>query len=227
MKPSLIQCLCIGIGFLLLSSEVDANIKPANLNEISKEILKFRDTDVIAYRAKIKVLLEEATNQKDAYHSAFAQKELGFYYIIQSKYDSAIHHLDIATEILVPLGTTDIHIDISTFYGLSHTAKFDYYKALHAYIDKISLAEELNDPEQVLLSYHMLGEIFKRCREFDKSLAYFKKGSPELSASKVTIERHAWWNLNIGEAYKEIGIIDTALFHYNTALDMWNEWGMT
>ncbi len=137
-------------------------------------------------------------------------------------------YLDLAEEIVPDIDERSLLLlEINTFKGLVYLETFDYFSAIGVYNSGIELARTLKRKEDILGGNHMIGEIYKRCKEYDRSLEYFELAAPPIYENDTIVERHGWWNLNVGEVYLKLGKYNQAVNYYNRALEIWNKIDMT
>lgn len=190
-------------------------------------IKMYRNTDVVQYKHSIKQLLEISSNQNNQYYYSKGLRELGFYHTIKAEYDSALLFLNQSQIIVEELEDDELMLDLLNIKGLIYIYTFDYFSAIQVYQDVNSIAKKLKSPIDVLTSNEMLGEIYKRCKDYEKAIEYFEMSTPYELEKDTLYERNGWWNLNFGEVYFLKKEYELAENHYQESLSHWQKMEMT
>ncbi len=190
-------------------------------------IMMYRNTNILQYNQSVKKILEISSNQNNQYYYSKGLRELGFYHIIKAEYDSALLFLNQSQKIVEQLEDDSLMVELLNFKGLVYLETFDYFTAIQLYQNINSIAKKIEGSTDELSANQMIGDIYRRCKEYDKSLEYFKLSEPSTYKKDTVVERHGWWNLNIGQVYFKLGKYEEAVNHYNKSLEIWDKMDMT
>lgn len=173
-------------------------------------------------RDSVKTQLEQADNDKEKIRilNEIAKK------LQSNNPDSALAYFNEALKIAEEQGfykeIADINASIgSAFYyrgGLDRVLKY-YYEALRNF-------ELANDTEGLILQYFNIGLVFNSLNKFAKSREYYYK-SLELAREQQKTSPDSQYNIIISRIHNGIGVTlntegkyDTALYHFNKAIEI-------
>ena len=123
--------------------------------------------------------------------------------------------------------TGDDHL--ISFISWSAGEVMGLYQQIELSITYLLMANEIAESLEKKPAYYInlkfnLGETFFHTRQYEKCIDYIKKGLsawPDTSA-EANFKRIRYWN-TIGQAYKQLGLPDSALANYNRSIQLNNK----
>jgi signal transduction histidine kinase len=132
--------------------------------------------------------------------------------------DSSIRYFSRAVKLADSLGLTKETADNTSWLGVAYYVMGEYNFALPFFNDALHLFEQTGDQYGLATSYNHLGLISQTQRQYQKAIAYHKKGV--LHAQAINdLDRQATNNFNIGLAYDELQNYDSAMYYLTLSHD--------
>ncbi len=160
-----------------------------------------------------KKALKYSEKFQNEYQKALSLKNIGYFYLTKSKYDSAFVFLNKAIPLLKNdkdfEKLIDTYFDIARIYmnqGKLKKASEEIFKALE-------ISEKNNMPQQTKEANQGLGIVFYNLGEFDKALQYIHKAL-DYEQSKTKKDNGA-----ISRLYQNLGLINYGKKDYDKALE--------
>lgn len=141
----------------------------------------------------------------------YAYYALGFDLYAQSRFEEAIHYIQLAQDYAQQARDTANVIRSLSLIGCAHRESGDYEKAYEINRRCLQLAGESHHPELMQSEYYELAELFIQIEDYGAAKKYFHIGfgQGQLSMS------HAWKVLVYAELLSRQGLFDSALHYYN------------
>ena len=135
---------------------------------------------------------------------------LGLLHYNLSNFDSAIIFINKAEHLIRKYGTKEDKTVVLYHKGLILQAKGRFFEAVNLYFELIEKFKQLRQTSNVWNTYDMLGNIFYRLKEYERSLELYKK------AYRIKVKRGhklaiSYSLNNFARVYNELGLQDTAL----------------
>ncbi|XP_078662672.1 uncharacterized protein LOC144906350 [Branchiostoma floridae x Branchiostoma belcheri] len=141
------------------------------------------------------------------------------------KLDQATFHFNTALQLAQQTGDQreqmDVYFKMGDMYGEQLHSP---HTAIQYYEQALALARRLKDKKQEALAYNRLGLIQCEMGEYRSALEWSLKGlmmSQEGGNKDDQVAAHS----NVGNAYRLLGKLDQATFHFNTALQLAQQTG--
>lgn len=188
-------------------------------------ILVYRNTNIDNYYSSIQQLLIISEHAENDFYQGNALNELGFFFIIKVKYDTALIYLEQAMQFAKKEKNPTLILDIYTFQHLAFRGNLDYYNAIQVLkaVDKIRKTYQLEDKTKGAYAYAYL---YKLGKKYDISLKYYMIYRPEIKMKDSIIENHGWWHLDIGDLFFQKKEYTKALLHYDSSIVAWTKLNM-
>jgi class 3 adenylate cyclase/Tfp pilus assembly protein PilF len=200
-------------------SKSDSN-KVNVLNTISRSYFSTEPNKSIEFGIKARDLATKINFQKGI---AFANKNIGIAYYMQSKNIEAIQTWNKAMEIFKNIGDKTGQANILSNIGALYFNQAEDTKAIENYLQSLKIAEELNDSLRIATVLSNIGSVYlNKKATYDKALDYFNRALPICESLKDNNELGTVF-VNIGETYYKKGEAKKALEYFKKSLEVYHE----
>lgn len=127
------------------------------------------------------------------------------------RYDSALIYSKKSEDLVRKYGSTEDLAVVLYHKGLILQAKGRFFEAVNLYFNLIEKFKQLKQTSNVWNTYDMLGNIFYRLKEYDRSLELYTQAY-EIKLVRDHKLAIAYSLNNFARVYNELGLLDTALF---------------
>lgn len=138
----------------------------------------------------------------------------GIYLYRQSAYDSAIRYYETAGDLYAALDSVLDQAKVKVNTAMAYNRKGDFEKTIDLSLEALRLFEKLGDVKGIGICNNMVGQVYFYQKDYGKALLYFRD---YLKNSVDSVERAGGYN-NIGSAYEQLKIYDSALIYNQKGL---------
>lgn len=189
---------------------------------------KYLDTIVYrAYKLKDSTFFKQVNSErlqlskkiKDSFGIAEYHCANGNYYLSKEQLDSAFYAFNLAKKFFE--ASNDDYKAAKVLYSMAVIKNNirDFTGCEKLIFDAIKVFEKENKNTSLYVSYNLLGVIFYKLKEFDKSLMYHNKALVYLEKTdKKQLYKITSFN-NMGNVYRAMGNYNEAITNYNKALN--------
>ena len=186
------------------------------LSSLVQQAISLQDSGLF-FRAS-KLLVKNATKNRDTFYLADANWSYGDYYFEAEKFDSAYFHYKKAQKYFDKTGNAYYSARITNKMANVKSYNGDYTGSEVLYFKAIPVFEKLKKNNSLFITYNNLSMVYKSLGEYDKALLYLKIAQEYLSEIKDNkFYKESVLN-NFGLIYQSKRNFDEALIYYNKAL---------
>lgn len=169
-----------------------------------------------------RLTLARVTN--DTFSIAKCYTQIGMVYLYTADYDSASRYHNLALENFSQIKDTVNMIKAYGFIGIINNHRGNYLKAKENLLSLILIKQQTKTVSWDVLQLSKGMEVNNKY--YERSLVQAKKDMREYPAGPPTTLAKRWVNYNLGLAYLNLGIPDSALYYFKVANVMAYELGM-
>ena len=178
-------------------------------------LIKFTDSNEAVELARNAVEISRSINNRRV--EAYAASNLGIVFWGLSKYDSAIHYLDISEKYYAEIGNERNRAVILINLALINQNIPDYTKSLDMAFQALRIFEVAKDTIGISSTYTNIGNVYYLTEEYSSALEYYKKSwnLRQMFSGKSFGETRHRVLLNIGNVFIKLEQLDSAIYYLN------------
>ncbi|MDQ6903135.1 MAG: tetratricopeptide repeat protein [Bacteroidota bacterium] len=199
-----------------ISTGANDTNKVKNLLLLSNQYISTSPADAIKYSNEARDL---AVKLRYTPGVAYAQKNIGMVYYIQTKYVETIEHWTQSLALFDSIGDKVNESLLLNNIGSVYMNQGDDAKALEYYFKSLQIAESRQDDHGIAIALGNIGTIYSNNKyTYEKALAYYLKALP---ISEKLKDNNIMGGLlvNIGETYMHRDKDDSALYYFKRSLE--------
>jgi tetratricopeptide (TPR) repeat protein len=204
-----------GQNYAVIDSLQKENLIESSTNKKVNKLLSIADeyshynTDSTFFYIETALHLARETGYKAGTAEAHFLKS--YYYDLIGNYDTAIVHLENATELFIEVGDSSYLSGSYNNLGVLYSYGTNQKKSLEYFIKSAQIGEMLQDSFSLAESYSNIAGFYEELKEYSSALIYFKKA--------LLVDKHYNSKENIAISHLDIGYMNIKLRRFNEALE--------
>ena len=148
---------------------------------------------------------------------ANAHSGIGTYYSDKGKLNEAVKNFKIGLQISYEINDSNLSLSLQNDIATAYVNQGNYALALKAFLKAIELAESTDDRGNLSIVYENIGHLYASQKDYVQGMEFYEKAktlNAEINNPIFTAQTMS----NIAFTYAEMGELDRAMFHVNSAI---------